>query len=61
MKNYIAKKKGGNSQWDYFQDNYNDSPKWTRDVSKAFRFTDPEVAVTQSNLTGLYDIVLEEV
>ena len=61
MKKYIAKKKGYNAQWDYFQDNHNDSPKWTRDMSKAFIFTNYEVAKTQSNLTGLYDIVLEEV
>jgi hypothetical protein len=61
MKKYIAKKKGYNAEWDYFQDNHNDSPKWTRDKSQAFLFTNPEVAMTQSNLTGLYDIVLEEV
>jgi len=61
VKKYIAKKMGYNSEWDYFQDNYNDSPKWTRDKSRAFLFTDPQVAMTQSNLTGLYDIVLEEI
>ena len=52
---------GYNSEWDYFQDNYNDSPKWTRDKSKAFLFSNPQDAMIQSNLTGLYDIVLEEV
>jgi len=61
MNRYIAKKKGYNSEWDYFQDNFNDSPKWTRDKSKAFIFTDSQVAMTQSNLTKLYDIILEEV
>ncbi|AFK66347.1 hypothetical protein SWPG_00098 [Synechococcus phage S-CBM2] len=58
---YIAKKEGIAGSWDYFQDNYQDSPKWTRDKSKAGRFLNPETALKQSNLSGLYDIILEEV
>ena len=61
MSSYIAKRIGNNCEWDYFQDNYNDSPKWTRDKSRAFLFTDSKTAMTQSNLTELYDIILEEI
>lgn len=56
---YIAKKEsiGG---FTYFQSNENDSPRWTRDRKKAKRFETKEEALTQSNLTSLYDIILEE-
>lgn len=58
---WIAKRQGFGGDWDYFQDNYNDSPKWTTDKNRAFKFDDKQTALTQSNLTGLYEIVLEEV
>ena len=36
---YIAKREGFAGTWDYFQDNVNDSPKWTKDKSKAYNFS----------------------
>ena len=38
----------------YFQDNINDSPKWTGIKSKAMRFNTAEEAVTKSDRTGVY-------
>ena len=38
----------------YFQDNLNDSPKWTRDKKKAMRFESAEDAMTKSDRTGVY-------
>ena len=58
---WIAKRQAFGGEWDYFQDNFNDSPKWTKDKTRAFRFDDEQTALTQSNLTGLYEIVLEKV
>ena len=58
---WIAKRQGFGGDWDYFQDNYDDSPKWTKDKNRAFKFGDKQTAFTQSNLTGLYEIVLEKV
>lgn len=58
---YIAKREGFAGTWDYFQDNENDSPKWTRDISKAYRFASEKEALCRSDLTGLYTIVTEEV
>lgn len=58
---YIAKREGFAGTWDYFQDNVNDSPKWTKDRDKARRFSDQDEALTQSNISGLYTILLEEV
>lgn len=58
---YIAKREGFAGTWDYFQDNINDSPKWTKDKEKAKKFSEKEEALTQSNLSGLYTILLEEV
>ena len=58
---YIAKREGFAGSWDYFQDNINDSPKWTREKAKARRFATESEALKQSNLSGLYTILLEEV
>jgi hypothetical protein len=58
---YIAKKEGFAGAWDYFQDNVNDSPKWTKEREKAFRFEDKDTALSKANLSGLYKIILEEV
>ena len=58
---WIAKRQGFAGSWDYFQDNINDSPKWTKDKSKAAKFEDKDAALSQSNLSGMYEIVLEEV
>ena len=57
---YIAKKEGFAGAWDYFQDNINDSPKWTKERSKACRFETKEIAMAKANLSGLYKITLEE-
>ena len=38
----------------YFQDNLNDSPKWTGDKKKAMRFESAEDAMTKSDRTGVY-------
>ena len=38
----------------YFQDNINDSPKWTGDKTQAMRFKTEEDAVSKSDRTGLY-------
>lgn len=31
---YIAKKEGYAGSWDYFQDNIDDSPKWTKEKNR---------------------------
>lgn len=38
----------------YFQDNINDSPKWTGEFSEAKRFDSEEEALSKSDKTGLY-------
>jgi hypothetical protein len=58
---YIAKKEGFAGTWDYFQDNVNDSPKWTKEKSKARRFLIKDEALEYSNVSGLYSIIIEEV
>jgi hypothetical protein len=58
---YIAKREGFAGTWDYFQDNVNDSPKWTKDKAKARRFEKEDTALAHSNVSGLYTIILEEV
>jgi len=58
---YIAKREGVMGTWDYFQDNLNDSPKWTKDKSKAGTFNTKEDALAHSNPTGLYDIIIETI
>jgi hypothetical protein len=58
---FIAKREGYGGSWDYFQDNIDDSPKWTRDKSKAGVFQTMEDAMKHSNPTGLYEIILEEI
>jgi hypothetical protein len=57
---YIAKREGLLGGWDYFQDNINDSPKWTREKSKAAVFETKEEALAHSNVSGIYEIHLEE-
>ena len=58
---YIAKREGFAGTWDYFQDNINDSPKWTKERSKARRFVTESDALKHSNQSGLYTILLEVV
>jgi hypothetical protein len=58
---YIAKRAGLVGGWDYFQDRVGDSPKWTKDKKRARRFADDETAMSESNVTGLYEIIIEEV
>jgi hypothetical protein len=58
---YIAKKEGIIDGWDYFQDNVNDSPKWTKEKDRAAKFDTKEQALEHANKTGLYSITLEEI
>jgi len=58
---YIAKKEGFAGSWDYFQDNINDSPKWTKEKTKAKKFDTKEQAQSQSDITKLYKIIVEKV
>ena len=58
---YIAKREGFAGTWDYFQDNVNDSPKWTKDKSKARKFANEDLAMRHANQSGLYTIILEAV
>lgn len=58
---YIAKKEGFGGSWQYFQDNDNDSPKWTTDKSEARLFANKHEAMKRSNKSGLYSIILESV
>ena len=51
---YIAAREGFGGEYMYFQDNINDSPKWTGDKSQAMRFESAEDAVTKSDRTGVY-------
>jgi hypothetical protein len=50
---YVAAREGF-GEYIYFQNNQNDSPKWTGDISEAMRFDTPEDAVTKSDKTGIY-------
>jgi len=58
---YIAKREGFAGTWDYFQNNVNDSPKWTKDKSKAAVFASQDQAMKHANQSGLYTIILEAV
>lgn len=58
---YIAKREGFAGTWDYFQNNINDSPKWTKDKSKAAVFASQDQAMKHANQSGLYTIILEVV
>ena len=58
---YIAKKAGFAGTWQYFQDNHNDSPKWTNDKSKAALFESKDEAMQHANKSSLYTIILEVV
>jgi hypothetical protein len=58
---YRAKREGFAGTWDYFQDNVNDSPKWTKDKSKARLFATEDLAMKHANQSGLYTIILEVV
>jgi len=58
---YIAKKEGFAGTWDYFQDNINDSPKWTKDKDRAKTFLSEEDALLYSNVSNLYEIHLEKI
>lgn len=49
----IAKIEGFGGAWNYFQDNINDSPKWTESKSKAAVFATKEEALAESNKSGL--------
>ena len=50
---YVAAREGF-GEYIYFQDNINDSPKWTGEISEAMRFDTEEDAVTKSDRTGVY-------
>ena len=50
---YIAAREGFGG-YVYFQDNINDSPKWTSDKSKAMKFETSEEAMILSDKTGVY-------
>ena len=58
---YIAKREGFGGTWDYFQNNINDSPKWTKDKSKSAVFSNEDEAMKHANKSGLYTIILEVV
>ena len=58
---YIAKREGFGGTWDYFETNINDSPKWTKDKSKAAVFVNKDEALSHANVSGLYTIILEAV
>ncbi len=58
---YIAKREGFAGTWDYFETNINDSPKWTKDKSKAAVFVNKDEALAHANVSSLYTIVLEAV
>jgi len=51
---YIAAREVFGGSHLYFQDNINDSPKWTDEKEKAMRFENAEDAETKSDRTGLY-------
>lgn len=50
---YVAAREGF-GEYIYFQDNENDSPKWTGDISRAMRFDTAEDAVIKSDKTKVY-------
>jgi len=52
---YIAAREGFGGEYMYFQDNINDSPKWTGVKSNAMRFETAEEAMTKSDRTGVYE------
>jgi len=58
---YIAKREGFAGTWDYFETNIKDSPKWTKDKSKAAVFSNEDEAMLHANVSGLYTIILEAV
>jgi hypothetical protein len=51
---YIAAREVFGGDFSYFQDNENDSPKWTGEKSKAMRFDTAEDAISKSDRTGVY-------
>lgn len=51
---YIAAREGFGGEYMYFQDNINDSPKWTGDKKQAMRFDTSEDAITKSDITSVY-------
>jgi len=51
---FIAAREVFGGEYIYFQDNFNDSPKWTADRKEAMRFESAEDAVTKSDRTGVY-------
>jgi len=51
---FIAAREVFGGEYIYFQDNFNDSPKWTADRKEAMRFETAEDAVTKSDRTGVY-------
>jgi hypothetical protein len=59
---YRVKREGFAGTWTiYFQDNVNDSPKWTTSRSKAAVFATEDEAMLHANQSGLYTIILEKV
>jgi len=61
MKYYIAVREVFGGDILYFQDNINDSPKWTTNVAEAKRFNSVNEALTLSDKSGLYQIIARKV
>ena len=58
---FIATREVFGGQKYYFETNENDSPKWTTDISKAKKFNTKKEAENKSDITGIYEIITEEV
>ena len=56
---YIIKRESQFGDWDYFQDSNGDSPKWTRDRSKAGQFYAEREALESANPQNMYVVELE--
>jgi hypothetical protein len=54
---FVASREGFGGEHLYFQNNENDSPKWTTSISEAMRFATKKDAVRNSDKTGLYKII----
>lgn len=45
----------------YFQTNEDDSPKWTTDKERAKQFATKKDALKNSDHTGIYEMIAEEI
>jgi len=52
---YIAAREAFGGDYLYFQDNENDSPKWSWKKSEAKRFENKEDALKKSDVTNVYE------